>query len=131
LRARPALGVSVGEQQSHYCDAKQNKTDRAHGSSPSPSFRAANAKGEAASKPMNARRCISTTPLKDYAEYSRSAPCIAAKADTLDVRFGADVNRSPANVRFTPQSGHAVASLGMSALSALCCGFYWSLQHCS
>src|SRR5262249_50746990 len=48
LRARPALGVSVGEQQSHYCDAEQNKTDRAHGSSPSPSFRAVNAKGEAA-----------------------------------------------------------------------------------
>src|SRR5262249_56991208 len=44
LRARPALGVSVGEQQSHYCDTEQNKTDRAHGSSPSPSFRAANAK---------------------------------------------------------------------------------------
>src|SRR5262245_15676438 len=35
LRARPALGVSVGEQQSHYCDTEQNKTDRAHGSSPS------------------------------------------------------------------------------------------------
>src|SRR5262249_10587142 len=33
LRARPALGVSVGEQQSHYCDTEQNKTDRAHGSS--------------------------------------------------------------------------------------------------
>jgi len=46
LRARPALGVSVGEQQSHYCDTEQNKTDRAHGSSPSPSFRVANAKGE-------------------------------------------------------------------------------------
>ena len=27
-----------GGQQSHYCDAEQNKTDRAHGSSPSPSF---------------------------------------------------------------------------------------------
>src|SRR5262249_7648723 len=108
LRARPALGVSVGEQQSHYCDTEQNKTDRAHGSSPSPSFRAANAKGEAASKPMNSRRCISTTALKDYAEYSRLAPCIVAKAGTLDVRFGsgADVNRSPANVRFPPQSGH-------------------------
>src|SRR5206468_12572159 len=51
LRARPALGVSVGEQQSHYCHTEQNKTDRAHGSSPSPSFRAANAKGEAASPP--------------------------------------------------------------------------------
>src|ERR1700758_4324362 len=45
LRTRPALGVSVGEQQSHYCDTEQ-KTDRAHGSSPSLSFRAANAKGE-------------------------------------------------------------------------------------
>jgi hypothetical protein len=80
LRARPALGVSVGEQQSHYCDTEQNKTDRAHGSSPSPSFRAANAKGDAASppsKPMNSRRCTSTTPLKHYAEYSRSAPCFA------------------------------------------------------
>jgi hypothetical protein len=32
---------------------------------------------------MNSRRCISTTPLKDYAECSRSAPCIAAKAGTL------------------------------------------------
>jgi len=32
LRARPALGVSVGEQQSHYCDTEQDKTDRAHGS---------------------------------------------------------------------------------------------------
>src|SRR5262249_44000384 len=31
LRARPALGVSVGEQQSHYCHAEQNKTERAHG----------------------------------------------------------------------------------------------------
>src|SRR5262249_55758665 len=30
LRARPALSVSVGEQQSHYCDTEQNKTDRAH-----------------------------------------------------------------------------------------------------
>jgi len=30
LRARPALGVSVGEQQSHYCDTEQNKTDRPH-----------------------------------------------------------------------------------------------------
>src|SRR5437016_920146 len=39
LRARPALGVSVGEQQSHYCDTEQNKTNRAHGSSPSLSFR--------------------------------------------------------------------------------------------
>jgi len=38
LRARPALGVSVGVQQSHYCDTEQNKTDRARGSSPSPSF---------------------------------------------------------------------------------------------
>jgi hypothetical protein len=34
LRARPALGVSVGEQQSCYCDTEQNKTDRAYGSSP-------------------------------------------------------------------------------------------------
>jgi hypothetical protein len=25
-----ALGISVGEQQSHYCDTEQNKTDRAH-----------------------------------------------------------------------------------------------------
>jgi hypothetical protein len=47
LCARSALGVSVGEQQNHYCDTEQNKTDRAHGSSPSPFFRAANAKGEA------------------------------------------------------------------------------------
>jgi hypothetical protein len=39
LRARPALGVSVAKQQSHYCDTEQNKTDRAHGSSPSASFR--------------------------------------------------------------------------------------------
>ena len=38
LRARPAaLGVSVGEQQSHYCDTEQNKTDRAHVCSPCPS----------------------------------------------------------------------------------------------
>src|SRR5262249_17912290 len=29
-RARPALGVSVGEQQSHHCDGKPNKTDRAN-----------------------------------------------------------------------------------------------------
>src|SRR5262249_9485845 len=28
--APSALGVSVGEQQSHYCDTEQNKTDRAH-----------------------------------------------------------------------------------------------------
>src|SRR5262249_6989566 len=39
LRARPALGVSVSEQQRHYCDTEQNGTGRAHGSSPSPSFR--------------------------------------------------------------------------------------------
>jgi hypothetical protein len=32
---------------------------------------------------MNARRCISMTPLTDYAEYSRSAPCSAAKAGTV------------------------------------------------
>src|SRR5262249_57034657 len=56
LRARPALGVSAGEQQSHYCDTEQNKTDRAHGSSPSPSFRAANAKGE------GTRVCTSASP---------------------------------------------------------------------
>src|SRR5215467_11852137 len=31
LRARPALGVSIGEQQSHHCDTEQNKADRAHG----------------------------------------------------------------------------------------------------
>src|SRR5207244_11475301 len=31
LRARPAaLSVSVGEQQSHYCDTEQDQTDRAH-----------------------------------------------------------------------------------------------------
>ena len=39
LRVRSALGVSVGEQQCHYCDTEQNKTDRAHGSSLGPSFR--------------------------------------------------------------------------------------------
>src|SRR5258708_39205573 len=38
LHARPALGISVGEQQSHYCNTEQNKNDAAHGSSPSPSF---------------------------------------------------------------------------------------------
>ena len=38
LRARPALSVSVGEQQSHYCDTEQNKTDRAHAVLPSISF---------------------------------------------------------------------------------------------
>ena len=38
LCARPALGVNVGKQQSHYCDTEQNKTDCAHGSSPSPSL---------------------------------------------------------------------------------------------
>jgi hypothetical protein len=33
---------------------------------------------------MNSRRCISMTPRpKDYAEYSRSKPWIAAKAGTL------------------------------------------------
>src|SRR5262249_13237544 len=37
LRTRPALGVSVAEQQRHYCDAEQSKTDRAHGASPNPS----------------------------------------------------------------------------------------------
>jgi hypothetical protein len=31
LRARPTLGVSLGEQQNHYCDTEQDKTDRAHG----------------------------------------------------------------------------------------------------
>jgi hypothetical protein len=59
---------------------------------------------------MNARRCISTTPLKDYAEYSRSAPCIAAKAGTLDVRFGsgADEGTLRGYVRLSLQSGHRV-----------------------
>src|SRR6516165_7274542 len=38
LRARPALGVSVGEQQSHHCDTEQNKTDRAHAVLPVLSF---------------------------------------------------------------------------------------------
>jgi hypothetical protein len=130
LRARPALGVSVGEQQSHYCDTEQNKTDRAHGSSPSPSFRAANAKGEAAaqpSKPMNSRRCISMTPPKDYAEYSRSAPCIAAKAGTLLSALGqertspvtkpmsasplkADIELHNWHVRFVPKADYRAAA---------------------
>ena len=90
LRARPAaLGVSVGEQQSHYCDTEQNKTDRAHGSSPSPSLRAANAKGEAASppsKPMNSCRCISMTPSP------RTMPSIAGRSRASQraahVRYG-------------------------------------------
>jgi hypothetical protein len=55
LRARPALGVSVGEQQSHHCDTEQNKTDRAHGSSPSSVFSCGQG------NPLNSRRCISTT----------------------------------------------------------------------
>jgi hypothetical protein len=89
LRARPALGVSVGEQQSHYCDTEQTKTDRAHGSSPSPSFRAANAKGEAASppsQPMNSRRCISMSPS------SRTMQSIAG-------RSRASQQKRPAHVR--------------------------------
>jgi len=111
LRARPALGVSVGEQQSHYCDTEQNKTDRAHGSSPSPSFRAANAKGEAAtppSKPMNSRRCISMTPRpKDYAEYSRWKPCLAAKAGrSCPVGVKPVVRWSSTRIQLRPQTGH-------------------------
>jgi hypothetical protein len=117
LRARPALGVSVGEQQSHYCDTEQNKTDRAHGSSPSPSFRAANANGEAASAPMNSRRCISTTPLKDYAEYSRSAPCIAAKAGTLLSALGQE-RTSTVHLPMSafPPGVDIERAMGMSAL---------------
>src|SRR5215831_10361712 len=40
-------------------------------------------------------------------QYSRSRRCIAAKAAT-HVRFGsgADITRSPSNVRFAPESGH-------------------------
>src|SRR5262245_52955648 len=34
LHARPAFGVSVGEQQSHYSNTEQNKTDRAHDGRP-------------------------------------------------------------------------------------------------
>src|SRR5262249_34952958 len=92
LRARPALGVSVGEQQSHYCDTEKNKTDRAHGSSPTPSFGAANAKGEAASppsKPMNSRRCTSMTPSQGLCRvYQIEAACrfkypVCPKADRL------------------------------------------------
>jgi hypothetical protein len=55
LRARPALGVSVGEQQSHYSDTEQNKTDRAHGSSPSQLFRA--------SPPLRQLRRAASQPL--------------------------------------------------------------------
>src|SRR5262249_48285657 len=84
LRARPALGVSVGEQQRHYCDTEQNKTDRAHGSSPSPSFRAGQCKrrGGVAAEQANelAPLHLDDSKPKDYAEYSRSKPCIAAKA---------------------------------------------------
>ena len=56
---------------------------------------------------MNSRRCISTTPLKDYAEYSRSAPCIAAKAGTLFSALGQERKGSErANVvRFALESG--------------------------
>src|SRR5215813_2552396 len=84
LRARPALGVSVGEQQSHYCDTEQNKTDCAHGSSPSPSLscRQCKRRGRVAAEQANelAPLHLDDPKPKDYAEYSRSKPCIAAKA---------------------------------------------------
>src|SRR5262249_1352395 len=51
LRARPTLGVSVGEQQSHYCDTEQNKTDRAHAVLPVHLIPSANSLRMPASRP--------------------------------------------------------------------------------
>jgi len=104
LCARPALGVSVGKQQSHYCDTEQNKTDCAHGSSPSPSFRAAHAKGEAASppsKPMNSRRCISMTPSPS------TMPSIAGRSRASQQK------RAAALPLFNPRA-EVIRDLGMS-----------------
>src|SRR5262249_4304720 len=89
------------------------------------------------SKPMNSRRCISMTPLKDYAEYSRSAPCTAAKAGTLLSALGqertstvhlpmsalppkADKRETSLIVRFVPKADLRIAAKnGPSAQRAL------------
>jgi hypothetical protein len=100
LRARPALGVSVGEQQSHYCDTEKNKTDRAHGSSPTPSFGAANAKGEAASppsKPMNSRRRISMAPSP------RTMPSIADRSRASQWSSPDDARKAGRNPGIVPR----------------------------
>ena len=58
LRARPAaLGVSVGEQQSHYCDTEQNKTDRAHAVLPVQLIPSPNSLRTRPSQPRASRHC--------------------------------------------------------------------------
>ena len=66
---------------------------------------------------MNSRRCISTTPLKDYAEYSRSAPCIAAKAGTLLSALGQE-RTSTVHLPMSafPPGVDIERAMGMSAL---------------
>jgi hypothetical protein len=58
---------------------------------------------------MSSCRCISTTPLKDYAEYSRSV----AKAGTLLSALGQKRKNSirALDVRFTPESGQSADML--------------------
>src|SRR5262249_44222751 len=109
LRARPALGVSVGEQQSHYCDTEQNKTDRAHGSSPSPCFHAANAKDEAASppsKPMNSPS-LHLDPKKDMPSIAGRSRASQQKR-TAHVRLGSKpvVLRSSTRFPLRPKTQH-------------------------
>jgi hypothetical protein len=89
LRARPALGVSAGEQQSHYCDTEQNKTNRAHGSSPSSSFlvaapapRAATQAAAPPSSVMKSRRFIQSPRQR-----------VAAKAKARELRSQETVER--------------------------------------
>src|SRR5215813_2016971 len=121
LRARPALGVSVGEQQSHYCDTEQNKTDCAHGSSPSPSLSCGQCKrrGRVAAEQANelAPLHLDDPKPKDYAEYSRSKPCIAAKAGTLLSALGQKrKTRSEQSMTLYPRKRTKSRHVGMSAL---------------
>jgi hypothetical protein len=135
LRAPPALGVSVGEQQSHYCDTEQNKTDRAHGSSPSVfSCGQCKRRGGVAAEQANelAPLHLDDPRPKDYAEYSRSKPRIAAKAgrscpvgvisdqggqshSTVDVRFASKADKY-AVISGCPLSADIVAKVTKQAL---------------
>src|SRR5262249_36448416 len=147
LRARPALGVSVGEQQSHYCDTEQNKTDRAHGSFSQSVFSCGQCKrrgGVAAEHAHELAPLLLDDPkAKDHADYSRSKPCIAAKAGRLSpvwvksdrsprrreqgsnpgehaiVRYLASASAAPNAARFFLVSSSFDASLALASISRI------------
>src|SRR6516165_4022290 len=77
LRARPAaLGVSVGEEQSHYCDTEQNKTDRAHAGLPVHLIPDASSWRMPPSQPhVSARSRGSVCGLRDTTAASTSTAC--------------------------------------------------------